>query len=343
MALLTAKNCRVRHQLWHSFLMFSSSSVAASPQLLEESVKMAITKKSYEQIPDLLTSSEDSCKPQNPFSFLSTFTTSYRTQVVDDMLQSFIPLKPHSRLKVAYNYLLTFSLQSSEPFPLALAILQRTLRSGCTPVPQIILILSSAWINYRCQSQSVPNILLGMKLIGYRPDSGTCNFIIASLCAIDQLEEAVEVLREMVEAACIPDVEGYSTVIAAFCAIRKTDKAVALLKEMVGKLSLSPRQGTLVKLAASLRANKEIWIAAEMIQFLEEKGFHVGFECYELVLEGCLECREFILAGKMVMMMTERGYIPYIKVRLKIVEGLAGVGEWKLACAVRHRFAELKS
>lgn len=60
------------------------------------------------------------------------------------------------------------------------------------------------------------------------------------------------------------------------------------------------------------------------------------------MFEGCLECREFILVGKMVMMMTERGYILYIKVRLKIVEGLVGVGEWKFVCVVRYRFVELK-
>lgn len=182
-----------------------------------------------------------------------------------------------------------------------------------------------------------------MKSIGYRPDSGTCNFIIKSLCAVDQLEEAVEVLRGMVEVACVPDVESYCTIIAAFCEFQKTDKALALMEEMVGKLNLSPRQGTLLKLVASLRANKEIWRASEMIEFLDKKGFHVGFESFELLLEGCLECNEFILAGKMAMLMTGKGYIPYIKVRQKVVQGLAGVDEWKLACAVRHRFAEMNS
>lgn len=322
---------------------FSSSSVATSPELLEESVKMAVATKSYKQIPDLLQPKEVSCKEKNPFSFLSAFTLGYRTQVVDEMLQSFIPLKPHSRLKNTYHYLLTYTLQSSEPFPLALATIQRTLRSGCTPFPQTHLLLSSAWIDYRWHSRSVPSILLEMNSIGYRPDSGTCNFIITSLCAVNQLEEAVEVIRGMVKTACIPDVESYCTVIAAFSALRKTDKAVTLLKEMVGKLNISPRQGTLVKLAASFRANKEIWRAAKMIEFLEQKGFHIGFECYELVVEGCLECREFILAGKMAMLMTDKGYIPYIKVRQKVVEGLAEVGEWRLACAVRHKFAELNS
>lgn len=343
MALLAGKNWRTYDQLWNSFLRFSSSPAVSSSQSLEESVKMAVANKSYEQIPDLLQSKEQSCKAKNPFSFLSAFTLSYRTQVVDEMLQSFIPLKPHSLRKVTYHYLLLYTLNSPEPFSLALATLQRTLRSGCTPVPQIHLLLSSAWIDRRYKSRSVPNILLDMKSIGYHPDCGTCNYIITSLCAVNQLEEAVDVLRGMVKAECIPDVESYSTVISAFSALRKTDKALTLIQEMVGKCNMSPRQGTLVKLAASFRANKEIWRAVEMIEFLEGKGLSVGFECYELVIEGCLEGKEYILAGKMAMLMTDNGYIPYIKVRQKVVEGLAEVGEWKLACAVRHKFAELNS
>ncbi|XP_010670719.2 pentatricopeptide repeat-containing protein At1g06270 [Beta vulgaris subsp. vulgaris] len=335
-----AKICRTHHQICHHFLRFSSG-VSYKP--LEESIKIAVSQKTYEQIPDLLTYSEKSCNKQNPFLFLSSLTLSHRTRIVDEMLQSFIPLKPHCRLKTTYHYLLSYTLQSSHPFPLALAILQRTLRSGCTPVPQTHLSLSAAWIHQQRQLESVPSILLGMKSIAYCPDSGTCNFVIRSLCAVDQLEEAVEVLRGMSEVACVPDAESYCTIIDAYCELRKTNNAVVMMKEMVRKLRLSPRQGTLVRLAASLRANKEIWIAAEMIEFLEKKGFHVGFESYELVVEGCLECNKFILAGKMTMMMTEKGYIPYIKVRQKVVEGLAGVDEWKLACAVRHRFAEMNS
>jgi hypothetical protein len=43
------------------------------------------------------------------------------------------------------------------------------------------------------------------------------------------------------------------------------------------------------------------------------------------------------------MGMTEKGFIPYIKVRQKVVEGLIDAGEWKLACTVRERFAALSS
>ncbi|KAJ7948394.1 Pentatricopeptide repeat-containing protein family [Quillaja saponaria] len=246
-------------------------------------------------------------------------------------------------LRFTYTCLLSYTLQSSQPLPLALAILQRILRSGCVPVPQTHVLLSSAWLDCRRQSHSVSNLLLEMQTIGYYPDCGTCNYLLLSLCAVDQLVEAVRVLKGMGGSGCVPDVESYGTVIGAMCRVRRTAEALELIKQMVVTVRLTPGQGTVVKLAAAFRANREIWKAVETIEFLEREGCSVGFESYEVVVEGCLERQEYILAGKVVMGMTERGFIPYIRVRQKIVDGLASVGAWKLACAVRQRFSELRS
>lgn len=147
----------------------------------------------------------------------------------------------------------------------------------------------------------------------------------------------------MVRAECVPDLESYDIVVGAMCRARRTADAVEMLKQMVVKVGLNPRQGTVVKVASALRANRETWKAVEMIEFLEKEAFFVGFECYELVVEGCLECREFILAGKIVMAMTRRGFIPLIRVRQKVVEGLEAVGEEKILCAVRQQLQELGS
>lgn len=186
-------------------------------------------------------------------------------------------------------------------------------------------------------------MLLEMKSIGYDPDSGTCGYLISSLCNVDQLDEALKVLKEMGKAGCLPDLEGYGSVIAALCAMRRNTEATGLMKEMVAEMGLTPRQGTVLKLVASLRAKKEMWRAVEMMELLEKKGIDAGFASYESVVEGCLEAHEFVLAAKAAMGMTARGYIPYIRVRQKVVEGLANVGDWELALAVRQRFAELSS
>ncbi|KAB2611649.1 pentatricopeptide repeat-containing protein [Pyrus ussuriensis x Pyrus communis] len=158
----------------------------------------------------------------------------------------------------------------------------------------------------------------------------------------DQLNEAVKLLKGMSRVGCIPDLESFYIVIGAMCTDRRTAEAVDMIK-MVEKFGLTPRQGTVMKVAAALRANKEIWRAVEMIGFLEREGYPVSCESYELVVKGCLDAGEYILAGKVVIRMTEGGFIPYIRTRLKVVERLAGAGEWELACSVRQRFGELKS
>lgn len=108
-------------------------------------------------------------------------------------------------------------------------------------------------------------------------------------------------------------------------------------------MGLMPRQGTVGRVVAAMRANREMRRAAEMVGFLEREGCEVGFESYEMVMEGCVERGEYVLAGKVVMEMTRRGLIPYIGMRQRVVEGLASIGERELACAVRQRLAELKT
>lgn len=326
-----------------SGLVFNFSPVrsVSSLQSLEESLKAAIQAKNYQHIPDLLNSSQD----ENPklLSFLSDFPRNNRTQIIDEILQSFVPLRPRSRLQAAYSCLLCYTLQSPDPFPIALSILQRTLRSGCVPVPQARLFLSSAWLEQLSQSRSVADILLGMRLIGYSPDSGTCNYVMSSLCAVDQLEEANKVLKEMTRAGCVPDLDSYGAVIGAMCSARRTSDAIEMLTQMVGKLGLTPRQDMVAKMLATLLATREIRKAVETIEYLERENYPLRFQSYERLVEGCLKCREHVLAGKMVMAMTARGFIPYIDIRQKVVEGLAAHGEMDLVRAVRQRFVELRS
>ncbi|XP_015072143.1 pentatricopeptide repeat-containing protein At1g06270 [Solanum pennellii] len=318
-------------------------SFISSARMLEESIKAVVEDKRYEQIPDILSSSEGFHRTSNPFSFLSNFPENTGVRIVDEILQSFTPIRPRYRPQIAYSCLLSYSLQTSNPLPLALAILQRTLRSGCIPVPQTHLLLSTAWMERRSKSHSVSSILLEMQDIGYAPDCGTCNYLISSLCKVDQIDEAVNVLKGMGRAGCSPDLDCYGSLIDNLSELRLTSAIIKSLNEMVAIFGLSPRNETLVKALAAIRANKEIRRAIEVIEFLTNEGVHVGFECYQSVLEGCLESRQFLLAGKIVIEMTKRGFIPYIRSRQKVVEGLTSIGEWKLANAVRQRFAELRS
>ncbi|XP_050205391.1 pentatricopeptide repeat-containing protein At1g06270 [Mercurialis annua] len=326
------------HQIMPKFTSFRSVSS------LEHSIKTAVETKAYTQIPELLIPTKNQSLPNpNPFTFLSAYPLSQTTEIIDEILQSFITIRPHSCLKLSYSCLLYYTFQTPNPLPIALSILQRSFRSGCQPEPQFRLLLASAWVRKRRKLYTVLNILRELESIGYYPDCSVCNYVLFSLCCVDQLGEAVHVLKCMSGAGCVPDLESYGNVIGSLCKAGKTGHAVELMKEMVVKSGLIPRQGTLVKLIAALRGNREIRVAVEMIEFLEKEGCVVGFECYEVLVEGCLESKDYVLAAKMVMRMTDKRFIPYIKVRQKVVDRLIDAGAWKIACAVRQRFAELNS
>lgn len=214
MILGAAKLHRIGPQFRSLVNTFSSMSLTSSSSLqaIEDNLKTAVQAKNYQEIPDILNSSKEHCKKANIFAFMSSFDYSKRTQIIDEILQSFICVRPRHRLQMAYSCLLTYTLQSPNPFPSALAIIQRTLRSGCAPIPQTNVFLSSAWLRQRSQMgepDSVAGIFLGMKSIGYTPDCGTCNYVISSLCAVDQVDEAVKVLKGMGGAICIPDLDSY--------------------------------------------------------------------------------------------------------------------------------------
>ncbi|XLR69140.1 hypothetical protein S83_019812, partial [Arachis hypogaea] len=95
--------------------------------------------KNYVKIPDLLIPLE-SChsSKNNPFSFFSLFPRTCKCKL----------------LMKSLSFLLTYTLQCSHSLPIALAVLQRTLRSGCFPVPQTHVLFTSAWLvenNYGIQ------------------------------------------------------------------------------------------------------------------------------------------------------------------------------------------------
>lgn len=144
----------------------------------------------------------------------------------------------------------------------------------------------------------------------------------------------------MSKAGCVHDVESFSSVISPLCDLRKTKCVEEIMKEMVCKYRLSPRKEMVVKVMKSMRANKEADKTVEMVNFLEERGIEIGFESYELVVETCLDSNLFILAGKVALRMTNKGFIPYIKMRQKLFQRLADSGQTELAYILRNRFTE---
>lgn len=103
-----------------------------------------------------------------------------------------------------------------------------------------------------------------------------------TLCKIDHLKEAVKVLKDMTGAGCIPDLNCYGTLFGERGDLRMTADVLKMMKKLVTIFSLSPGQGTVMKVAAAFRANKETWKAVKMIEYLESEDVYVGFDLYDV-------------------------------------------------------------
>ncbi|XP_042404862.1 pentatricopeptide repeat-containing protein At1g06270-like [Zingiber officinale] len=325
-----------------------SASIDPIETPLQLAVRSAVQSGDHISIPRLLNHYSHSSPNPNAFSFLIHLPPTLAAATIADLLSSFNAVRPRSIPFPAYADLLSLTLPnpipSSNPpssirLPSSLAVLQLVLRSGIPPPRETRLALPLNWIavRHRC---SVAGIISSLRPLGFRaPDLNTLNYLISSLCASQETEEAASVLRGMSAAGIDPDSGSYCEVIEAM----DGEAAPKLLVEMVVRRGMAPRKGTVARVVEAMRAEGKAGQAADLVRVLERSGCAVGFEAYEAAVEGCLKSREVVAAARVVAEMAAKGFVPYIGVRQRVVEGLSSIGQSELAAEVRRRLAEIRS
>ncbi|KAG6435514.1 hypothetical protein SASPL_100388 [Salvia splendens] len=112
-----------------------------------------------------------------------------------------------------------------------LAVVQAPSATAASPAAVPPPLLKSWLRQHRKASSSL--ILPEMKSIGYTPDCGTCNYLFLTLSKIDQFGEAVEVLKGMGRAGCVPNCDSYGGLIAELSEARKVDAVAEVVREMM--------------------------------------------------------------------------------------------------------------
>lgn len=143
----------------------------------------------------------------------------------------------------------------------------------------------------------------------------------------------------MYAAGIDPDSGCYCEVIEAM----DGEAAPKLLVEMAVRRGMAPRRGTVARVVQAMRVEGKARQAADLVRVLERSGCAVGFEAYEAAAEGCLKSREVVAAAQVVAEMAGKGFVPYIGVRQRVVEGLSSIGQAELAAEVRRRLGEIHS
>jgi len=103
---------------------------------------------------------------------------------------------------------------------------------------------------------------------GLAPDHITYNTMIHGYCKASNVNEAFELLDEMMRNGLMPNIVTYNTLIAGYCGLGSMDKADT---EMIQK-QLIPNVVTFFALINGLRKNGKMLEAKDLFQKMLEKG-----------------------------------------------------------------------
>ncbi|XP_072972394.1 pentatricopeptide repeat-containing protein At1g74900, mitochondrial [Typha angustifolia] len=216
-----------------------------------------------------------------------------------------------------------------------------------------------------------------------RPDVVSYTTVVHGLGLDGQLDKARKVFDEMVGQGCLPSVATYNALIQVICKKGKVQDAVLMFEEMVGK-GYTPNVVTYTVLIRGLCHAGKMARAMELFDTMTHEGCEPSVQTYNVVIrywceEGEIETglemfarmgergdclpnldtynviisamfvrkrpEDMVVAGKMVMEMVERGYLPRRFVFNRVLNGLLLTGNQEFArelLRLQDRFGRLR-
>ncbi|KAK8956077.1 Pentatricopeptide repeat-containing protein [Platanthera guangdongensis] len=179
-------------------------------------------------------------------------------------------------------------------------VFDEMISQGCLPS----VATYNAFIQVLCKKDSIQNALMVFEEMlrrGYTPNVTTYNVLIRGLCHGGEMERAMELMQKWMvrDERCRPNVHTYNIVIRHWCEKGETEKAL----ELVGRMN-------------------------EGVDCLP------NLDTYNLVISRMFERRrseDMVVAGRMVMEMVQRGYLPRRFMFNKVLNGLLLTGNQAFA------------
>nr|GEZ81137.1 hypothetical protein [Tanacetum cinerariifolium] len=159
----------------------------------------------------------------------------------------------------------------------------------------------NAFIQVLCKKDNVENAVVvfeGMLKKGYTPNSTTYNVVIRGLCHVGKMDKALEYLDRMKHDECEPNVQTYNVIIRYYCDEGEIEKSLDIFKRM----------GT-----------------GECLPNLDS---------YNILISGMFGRKrsdDLVVAGKLLIEMVDRGFIPRKFTFNRILNGLLLTGNQDFA------------
>ncbi|XP_026664123.2 pentatricopeptide repeat-containing protein At1g63400-like [Phoenix dactylifera] len=168
-----------------------------------------------------------------PFDYNRLMRAFGQVGEVDEVLRLFGEMK-ESKCKpnvLCYNTVINALVMAERPEE-AEAVFEEMILSGVSPNVSSynILVKMHSW--YARRFDLAYEVLLRMKGCGHSPDTTTYSTLIAGLCRVGRIREALGVLDWMLEEKCSPTVHTYTPIVQGYCHEGRIEEAKSLMAAM---------------------------------------------------------------------------------------------------------------
>lgn len=173
----------------------------------------------------------------------------------------------------------------------------------------------NALIQVLCKKDSVENAIIvfeDMVRKGYTPNSITYTVLIRGLCHAGEMERAIEFTNRMKDDECEPNVQIYNIVIRYFCDAGEIDKGLNFYEKM-GSGNCLPNMDTYNILISAMFVRKksdDLLVAGKLLMEMIDRGFLPRKFTFNRVLDGLLLTGNQAFAEEILRLQSRCGRLP---------------------------------
>ncbi|CAJ1979184.1 unnamed protein product [Sphenostylis stenocarpa] len=169
---------------------------------------------------------------------------------------------------------------------------------------------------------------------GVAPGVATCNALIQVLCKKDSVENAVVVFEELVrKGLCVPNLVTYNVVIRGLCHVGDMERALGFMVRM-GEHGLRASVQTYNVVIRYFCDAGEIEKGLEMFGKMKDESCLPNLDTYNVLISAMFvrkKSEDLVMAGKLLMEMVDRGFLPRKFAFNRVLNGLVITGNQDFA------------
>lgn len=194
-------------------------------------------------------------------------------------------------------------------------------------------------VRERCKKGHLASdIIQEMKEFGCTPTIKTYNYVVASLCKQDKMDEAYGILEQMQQERVLPDALTYEIFIHKFCNSGKMDLAKEFLDKM-GNIKLEPRLETHTALLKALFKLEQYAEAYNYVIYSSDTYKLSGSKLYSLLADLHQRKGDLMSSQQVMLEMMNKDHKPDFTVYTTLVKKLQRIGQYHVARDLRNMFS----